>query len=177
MIEVWREAVGFSNYEVSNLGNVRRNIHKNPRSRGWSRKKPGDPITVCHSKAYPYVHIKADNGKLRTRRISKLVCTAFHGPEPPGKPFVLHKDDNPSNNHASNLYWGNQTENCADAKRNGWNQMGQFSCRAKFSAAQVHAIRNEYVAGGLTFQDIADELGVAYSTIRNICNGKTYSEV
>jgi hypothetical protein len=40
-----------------------------------------------------------------------LVCEAFHGPPPEGKPVVIHKDEDAHNNTPENLKWGTQKEN------------------------------------------------------------------
>ena len=57
----------------------------------------------------------------RSWLVHRLVCEAFHGPAPEGKPNVLHWDDDRANNKASNLRWGNQSENLRDSVRNGSN--------------------------------------------------------
>ena len=43
--------------------------------------------------------------------VHRLVCEAFHGPQPPDKPIVIHIDENPSHNNPENLKWGTQKEN------------------------------------------------------------------
>jgi len=44
-------------------------------------------------------------------KIHRLVCEAFHGPAPDGKPIVLHLNENALDNRPSNLRWGTQKEN------------------------------------------------------------------
>ena len=44
-------------------------------------------------------------------KIHRLVCEAFHGPAPDGKPVVIHLDEDGTNNAPSNLKWGTQKEN------------------------------------------------------------------
>ena len=51
--------------------------------------------------------------------VHRIVCEAFHGPPPEDKPLVLHRDGNKSNNEASNLRWGSQSENIQDSLRHG----------------------------------------------------------
>lgn len=51
-------------------------------------------------------------------KVHQLVLLAFVGPCPEGME-VLHWDDNPRNNHLSNLRYGTRQENIEDAKRNG----------------------------------------------------------
>lgn len=47
----------------------------------------------------------------RTYKVHRLVCEAFHGPAPEGKPYVLHRDEDCANNKPRNLKWGTQKEN------------------------------------------------------------------
>jgi hypothetical protein len=47
----------------------------------------------------------------KSYRVGRLVCLAFKGRPPPGKPFALHRDEDGSNNRHENLYWGTQKEN------------------------------------------------------------------
>lgn len=47
----------------------------------------------------------------RNYKIHRLVCSAFHGPAPEGKPIVIHIDENALNNSPENLKWGTQKEN------------------------------------------------------------------
>ena len=49
--------------------------------------------------------------KGKTYRVARLVCEAFHGPPPLGKPFCLHDDEDSRNNKPGNLLWGTQKEN------------------------------------------------------------------
>lgn len=44
-------------------------------------------------------------------KIHRLVCEAFHGPAPEGKPYVLHADEDATNNRLENISWGSQKEN------------------------------------------------------------------
>ena len=44
-------------------------------------------------------------------KVHRMVCEAFHGPAPAGKPYVLHIDENAHNNRPENLKWGTQKEN------------------------------------------------------------------
>ena len=50
------------------------------------------------------------NNKEHTRNVARLVAEAFI-PNPDGFDLVLHLDDNATNNHVSNLQWGDQQEN------------------------------------------------------------------
>ncbi|WP_075908859.1 HNH endonuclease signature motif containing protein [Mycobacteroides chelonae] len=56
--------------------------------------------------------------KRRDFKVHRLVMEAFVGPCPEGLE-VLHWDDNPANNHLSNLRYGTRSENVKDRVRNG----------------------------------------------------------
>ena len=78
-------------YEVSNLGNVR-------------SFKSGKPVILKPrmKKGVPSVILFVD-GKQLIRAIHRLVADAFI-PNPDNLPFVRHKDGDPFNNRADNLY-------------------------------------------------------------------------
>lgn len=44
-------------------------------------------------------------------KVARLVCLAFHGRPPKGKPYALHRDEDSGNNTPGNLFWGTQKEN------------------------------------------------------------------
>jgi hypothetical protein len=48
-----------------------------------------------------------------------LVCLAWHGLPPEGKPWALHRDDDKTNFTPENVYWGNQFDNAQDCIKNG----------------------------------------------------------
>lgn len=67
----------------------------------------------------------------RTYRVHRLVCEAFHGPAPDGKPNVLHRDEDGRNNKPINLKWGTQKENL--------NAPGFIAhCKSRTGAANPH---------------------------------------
>ena len=49
--------------------------------------------------------------KGRNYKVHRLVCEAFHGPQPEGKPVVLHLNEDALDNRPENLRWGTQKEN------------------------------------------------------------------
>lgn len=127
--EEWRPVVGFDGlfegvYEVSNLGRVKRVLGGPGKVVGRILKpkidKDGYP-------SYGLIH----NLQRRDVRVSRLVCEAFHGPAPEGKPWALHRDDDKSRNTPENLYWGSPGENLLDCVRNG----------THWEASKTHGIR------------------------------------
>lgn len=49
----------------------------------------------------------------------RLVCEAYHGTPPDGKPLALHGNGVRDDNRAENLRWGNQSENLYDRVLHG----------------------------------------------------------
>lgn len=118
--EEWVPVPGFEGYyETSNLGGLNRLRVRITRSDGrvaWSKSGPikGHPNATGHV----VVRLKSPTRSINTQ-MHRIVCEAFHGPAPEGKPLVLHWDDNPSNNRADNLRWGDLSDNQRDSVRNG----------------------------------------------------------
>lgn len=92
-------------YEVSSLGRIRRL----------------NPCRTLSPSANTSGHLALrlwSDGTPTNALLHRLVCEAFHGPPPEGKPWALHKDDDKSNNTPENLYWGTRRDNQRDAVRN-----------------------------------------------------------
>lgn len=80
--------------------------------------------SVHHSRGYLYVtlHIKDPISNKRIKQVHKyihrLVAEAYI-PNKYNKPCVCHKDNNRTNNHVDNLYWGTYKENSEQMVRDG----------------------------------------------------------
>jgi HNH endonuclease/NUMOD4 motif-containing protein len=103
--EEWRTVREFPNYEVSNLGRVRRTTYITP------YLQTGDE--------YLCVRIY-DRNKRHERKVHGLVAAAgFIGPKPTPAHQVNHKDLNRTNARATNLEWMTQLENAQHSFREG----------------------------------------------------------
>ena len=103
MIEEFKDIEGYDGiYQVGNLGNVKSlKCGKERLLKPWSS---GVYLTVGLSK----------NGKIKRRKIHKLVAIAFLGHTPNGyKSVVNHKDNNPLNNKLDNLELTTNRVNCS----------------------------------------------------------------
>ncbi len=98
----------FEDYEVSNLGNVRRKL-KN----GDYREIKGSILKA--GGGYKYFQINR-NKKRTNYLIHHLVAQAFIGERPEGK-VIDHIDRNPLNNNLSNLRYITQKENMRNTKK------------------------------------------------------------
>ena len=104
-MEIWKDTDGYSDYEVSTYGRVKR------KSTGTILKPTND------SRGYPAVTIIDSVGQ-HTKNVHRLVASTFI-PNPDGKRTVNHKDGDKRNNHITNLEWNTMSENITHAYRNG----------------------------------------------------------
>lgn len=121
MKEIWKKIDKYSDYEVSNLGNVksleRTVVRKNGRKHHVKSKilkqycdKTGYMIVCLPDYSFPR--------KERNFRVHRLVASSFI-PNPKNKPQVNHKDGNKKNNIVDNLEWCTNGENQIHAFRLG----------------------------------------------------------
>ena len=104
--ETWKQWRN-SPYEVSNTGKVRRKGSNEVRKpRDDDRKHQRVNLTWDGNREEPPLH--------------DLVMQLFGPPKPKGKNIViLHKDNDGTNNHISNLKWGTRSENVQQAWDDG----------------------------------------------------------
>ena len=95
MAEEWRKILGYDEYEVSSLGNVRRN---------YQILKP-----VLSNNKYYCVQLSNDSVR-KSKTIHRLVASCFI-PNPDNKPCVDHISGNKLDNGQSNLRWVTKSEN------------------------------------------------------------------
>jgi len=119
-VERWLPVVGFEGlYEVSDHGRVRSvdrfvALENHPKLKGRTMKgkilyqKLNRPVANGNYKRKQVCLWK--NNKEYTRNVARLVAEAFL-PKQDGFDWVLHLDDDATNNHLWNLQWGDQEEN------------------------------------------------------------------
>ena len=110
MEEQYKIINGFSNYEISNFGNVR-NI------------KTGLILKQSNIKGYKKINLVNDNGEGITHRVHRLIAEYFI-PNPNNKPIIDHIDNNKSNNNVNNLRWVTLQENSSNRSLNINNTSG-----------------------------------------------------
>lgn len=110
MDETWIPVLN-GRYEVSNAGFVR-----NAKTGRLRKPHPDRDGYLRMSVYYP-------PDTTGSEAVHRLVCEAFHGPAPEGKPWALHRNGNPADNRPENLYWGSPSENVRDAFRHGTARM------------------------------------------------------
>lgn len=109
-MEIWKQINGFSNYQVSNFGRVKRigRIIVNKRGRTMEIKEViMKPETTYNG--YQRVGLYL-NGTLYHKRVATLVAEAFNGAKPDGRE-IDHIDGDKTNNKPENLRYVTHKEN------------------------------------------------------------------
>ncbi|MBN8241923.1 HNH endonuclease [Nitratireductor aquimarinus] len=105
----WRRIPGHATYEANASGDIRHvREGRAPRTLSQSIKEDG----------YRRVEVWI-GGKRVWRPVHRLVCLAFHGPQPSDDAMACHADGDKGNNTPPNVYWGTALSNYEDAVRHG----------------------------------------------------------
>jgi hypothetical protein len=175
MEENWKLVKDHEDYEVSNLGRIRRKGV--PDLRGNKRKEKIlklSPATNSNNNIYYKVFLSGKNGR-KNFLIHRLVCSAFNF-QPEGKNFVNHIDGKPENNNAVNLEWVTREENQQHAILTGLHPIGCKSSNAKLSKEQVLFIRDNHKRRSetLSINAIKNKYKISAITYNRLVNYKTY---
>lgn len=180
--EQWRPVPGFGDYEVSDLGRVRRAV---PDRRNHSLR-----VLTPWPGSHGYLTVGlVRQGKAFKRLVHRLVCEAFHGPPPTPLHQAAHGDGTRQNNEAGNLRWATRSENMEDARRHGVMPLGARHGRArspektprgeahghaKLTSDQAAAIRAAPRALG-SGRALAARYGISPAAVSLIRSGKTWA--
>jgi hypothetical protein len=118
--ERWLPIPGWEGfYEVSDCGRVRSLARMVQRSTGAMHPVKSRFLTPRKATRTEHLSVALTrNNQCSNHSVHRLVMAAFVGPCPEGLE-VLHRDDNPRNNHLGNLRYGTRSENHRDRVRNG----------------------------------------------------------
>lgn len=119
-MEEWRSIPDFPDYQVSNIGNVRR-IGKTENLKPNIKKNGESKSVVLYNK-----------GKHQDKQIHRLMAICFI-PNPNNFPIVDHINRNPLDNRIENLRWSNYSQN-------GHNKIQKQ--KSGFTGAYIH--RDKY---------------------------------
>ena len=100
--EIWRSVSGFPNYQISNIGRIR-------------RTETGIILTPHKNVEYLVINLYND-GNLKKMYVHRLVATEFIE-NPFNKPQVDHINGDKSNNCVNNLRWVFDNENSRNRKK------------------------------------------------------------
>lgn len=180
IIEEWRIVTAWPNYEVSDLGNVRRAIPTywiNPQNGlKCTKYRAGRPLKPSRDKdGYRGVTLVGDKTRKR-RRVATLVCEAFHGVRPSPRHQVAHGDGKNTNDASSNLRWATPRENIEDAIQHGTWVRGERNGNAILTAAHVRTIRQRLATGEIA-RTIAADFGVRTVTVQAIKDRRIWAHL
>lgn len=140
MIVIWKPVVGYEGlYEVSSIGLIR-TIRREYTTGGNGRYTIMEQMYMTlkvDDDGYYYIGLRK-NGVRSYKRVSRLVCEAFHD-NPENKPFVNHIDGIKKNNEPYNLEWSTISENELHSYRvlgkkpqiNGLGKIGSLNVASK----------------------------------------------
>ena len=173
VFEIWKSIPGFEGmYEVSSLGRI-----KSLPRRYVSREK----ILTAREDTGGYLAVVLyhGDGTNENALVHRLVCRAFNGDAPTGKPDVNHKDGVKSNNIDSNLEWTNDPLNVTHAFRvlgvkhaitYPW--LGKFGADNPHSKPVVQVSPNGAEKPHAGVMDAARATGLSFKHISACCRGK-----
>jgi hypothetical protein len=90
---------------------------------------------------------------------------------------VRHLNGKRDDNRVANLAWGTRTENAADRLAHGTDWNGDKHKNRVLSAALAVNLRQRYASGGVTFQALANELGVDLGTVHKAVRGISWKTI
>jgi hypothetical protein len=168
--EEWRPIAEYDGYFVSNHGRVCSVDRVVARSNGVPQ--------FCHGRllrpgAKADGHLTVSLTRYNSKQVHALVLNAFVGPCPDGCEG-LHRDDNPTNNHLSNLRWGTRSANLHDAVRNGKVPIGEGKPQAKLTDDAVREIRANLHIGD---HNLSKRFGVSAAAVKQVRDGITWKHV
>lgn len=130
-MEIWKPIPKYSNYEISNYGNIR---------------KLGKLLNIgIDSNGYKRINLQKQ-GKQTTFRLHKLLALVFIE-NPNNYKIINHKDGNKLNNDLNNLEWCTHSHNTKEAFRLGLmvGNKAEKHGRAILNKEKVSKIRNNEI--------------------------------
>ena len=181
-MEIWKKISKESNYEVSDHGNVRREIGMVKNNvKGYVRKVGGKNLSQkTKSNGYKEVHIYENTMVGKSVYVHRLVAMAFLGSINEGY-SVNHKDGNKANNHYLNLEIVTHSENSkhsyhALGNKNISSYKGSSHGMSKLNEEQVLLIRELYTMGK-TPTELSKQFVTPFSTICKVCYNQTWKHL
>jgi hypothetical protein len=154
----WKFIPGYSNYAISNYGEVYSHITK--RYLGLHESDNG----------YLRVNVVGDNGVKKSEFVHKLVLLTFVGPRPKGMITRHYPDQNRKNNRLDNLSYCDQQQNNWDRIENGtYNQ-------ASLTTEQVIHIK-QMIKEKFTHKQIQEYYDISPAVISNIRHNNIWQNI
>lgn len=112
----------------------------------------------------------------KTLRSHRVAYELTHGEIPDGLK-VLHECDNPPCCNPAHLFLGTQIDNNKDMCEKKRQSEGETQGHHKLTVEKVLSIRLRYAAGGISQRQLAIEMDVVPTTIRDVLRRKTWKSV
>jgi hypothetical protein len=155
MTEEWKTIPLFTNYQISNFGNVK--CVKGNKNRLLQGSK--------NSKGYLRVNLYDGNGKAKTRFIHNLVGESLLD-NFENKSQINHKNENKEDNNILNLEYATNLEN----RRHG--TVIERVARANSKVVIQYTMFEEFVKEWNSVTQISKELNISSSRLYDVVNGK-----
>ena len=161
--EIWKCIPDYPKYIASNLGNIMKLPEYKPYNSG-KVKTIGKHGYILSPRATMYGHLQVsvenELGKRSFQYVHRLVSMAFLKSRR-GCNVVCHKDDNPSNNNITNLFWGTQyiNMNMVTNRKISAVKRNRTELQKVITESYIRNAQNFNGSIRGLFQKIADELG------------------
>ena len=162
MEEIWKNIKGYPNYQVSNMGRVKR------LSTGYYRRT--EKILKPQLQNNGYLHIKlSQKDKTKCILVHRLVAQVFI-PNPNNLPQVNHINEDKTDNRVENLEWCTQKYNInygngiskrvKTNKENGtYKKIGEYNSKIRSKSILQFSKDNSFIRKWDCIMDVQRELG------------------
>lgn len=170
-MERWLPVPDWPEYEVSDLGRIRRATPGLQTAVGRVRKPN-------RSMGYQAVRLTRPGGYHRTCLVHRLVARAFLGEPPHPDMQVNHKDSDRWNAALSNLEWVTRSGNIQHGYDHGHiSATGSKNGYAKLTEEAVAMIRERGASCPADKKALAAEFSVSYATIHDVLRRRIWKHV
>lgn len=165
MNEIWKKVAVNSDYEVSNMGNIR--SHKHGKTRMLKPFRRGG-LKKDEQNRGGYLSVRLlDNGTEHDFAVHRLVAMAFI-PNPDNLPIVNHKNGIRNDNRVENLEWCNNSYNI-------WHSYNVLNNSNGIERAVTqYDVKGKFICKHDSISNAEKETGVNSSSIAEVCRKNTY---
>lgn len=168
-MEVFVLSPSFPDYLIGSAGTVVRAVD-------GATRKAGHVLSPVTTKTGHKKVKLSRSGKKFVVSLHRLVIEAHVSPPPFTGAVCRHYDDNPSNNHVLNLFWGTHMDNHNDRRRNGHSFEGERNGRAKLTADIAAKIRSDFDGSYGCKSRLARKYGVGWTCINDVIKNRKWQE-
>ena len=163
--EIWKDILGYPEYQVSNMGRVKRYAKKN------NEYYEIIPMKNVRTNRH-YISLINDCGKRKNLLLHRIVCFSFVEGYSEENNTVNHIDGDTDNNSSSNLEWGSQSKN----NKNSYDMLERKKSLAYSKYGKFKAILIDEQYEFKTIVSASKFLGISATQFNRIVNGVCGSE-